>query len=412
MAKGARMTRRICVTGANGLAGKAVVQELREHGYDVAATDIVTRFGEDSVLRADLTDYGQAIEALSGADAVVHLANIPAPGLTTPAATFNANMTMNFNVFHAAATLKLSRVVWASSETTLGLPFDVPPRYAPVDEDHYPVPTSTYALSKVASETVAEQIAGWSGIPFVALRISNIFDPQWYDEEFRGFWDDPALRKWNLWGYIDVRDVALACRLGLEADVTGAESVIIAASDTVMNRPSADLLAEVFPGVPLTRDVGKFGTLLANDRARQVLGFEPRHSWRDHLEGLCRGPGGEDRHGIRGLLVQVAVQQRGRREVFDHCEANRAQLGVDLVRGEPRQPWFTAGRDACGPFSHSLRRRIHVIHDQHCPAALVRDVAPGAGDRWPGQVRDDAEPDEYGGLTSIESGGGQAVADR
>jgi nucleoside-diphosphate-sugar epimerase len=63
----------------------------------------------------------------------VHLANIPAPGLATPPVTFNTNMTMNFNVFQAAANLGLSRVVWASSETTLGLPFDVPPRYAPVD---------------------------------------------------------------------------------------------------------------------------------------------------------------------------------------------------------------------------------------------------------------------------------------
>jgi nucleoside-diphosphate-sugar epimerase len=281
------MTRRICVTGANGLAGRAVVRDLREHGYEVAATDLVTQFGEDDALRADLTDYGQAVEALTGADAVVHLANIPAPGLVTPAATFNTNMTMNFNVFHAAANLKLSRVVWASSETTLGLPFDVPPRYAPVDEDHYPVPTSTYALSKVASETVAGQIAGWSGIAFVALRFSNIFEAAWY-EEFPSFWDDPLLRKWNLWGYIDQRDVALSCRLALEADadaVGPASSFIIAAADTVMNRPSADLLAEVFPGVPLTRDVGKYGTLLAIDRARRVLGFEPEHSWRDHITG-------------------------------------------------------------------------------------------------------------------------------
>jgi nucleoside-diphosphate-sugar epimerase len=281
------MTRRICVTGANGLAGRAVVRDLREHGYEVEATDLVTQFGEDDALRADLTDYGQAVEALTGADAVVHLANIPAPGLVTPAATFNTNMTMNFNVFHAAANLKLSRVVWASSETTLGLPFDVPPRYAPVDEDHYPVPTSTYALSKVASETVAGQIAGWSGIPFVALRFSNIFEAAWY-EEFPSFWDDPLLRKWNLWGYIDQQDVALSCRLALEADadaVGPASSFIIAAADTVMNQPSADLLAEVFPGVPLTRDVGKYGTLLAIDRARRVLGFEPEHSWRDHITG-------------------------------------------------------------------------------------------------------------------------------
>jgi nucleoside-diphosphate-sugar epimerase len=281
------MARRICVTGANGLAGRAVVQDLREHGYEVIATDLAARFADRDAIRADLTDYGQAVEALSGADAVVHLANIPAPGLTTPAVTFNTNMTMNFNVFHAAAQLELGRVVWASSETTLGLPFDVPPRYAPVDEDHYPVPGSTYALSKVASETVAAQIAGWSGIPFVALRFSNVFSPDRY-ADVPSFWGDPWLRKWNLWGYIDQRDVALSCRLALEADpsaVGPASSYIIAAADTVMNRPSADLMAEVFPGVPLTRDVGTYSTLLAIDRARQVLGFEPQHSWRDHVTG-------------------------------------------------------------------------------------------------------------------------------
>jgi nucleoside-diphosphate-sugar epimerase len=239
------------------------------------------------MLQADLTDYGQAVEALSqaGVDAVVHLANIPAPGLSTPAVTFNSNITMNFNVFQAAAALKLNRVVWASSETTLGLPFDTPPRYAPVDEDHYPVPTSTYALSKVASETVAGHIAQWSGLPFIALRFSNIMAPEDY-QWFAEFQDDPHARKWNLWGYIDQRDVALSCRLALEADagtVTGNPAFIIAAADTVMNRPSAELLAEVFPGVRLTRDVGESGTLLAIDRAREVLGFEPEHSWRDHV---------------------------------------------------------------------------------------------------------------------------------
>ena len=278
------MAQRVCVTGANGQAGRAVVRDLLDHGYEVVATDI-TGTRDNGVLRADLTDYGQALEILHGADAVVHLANIPAPGLATPAVTFNANMAMNFNVFQAASSLGLSRVVWASSETTLGLPFDVPPRYAPVDEDHYPVPTSTYALSKVASETVAGQIAQWSGIPFVALRFSNIMSPGDY-ERFPAAQADPQARRWNLWGYIDERDAAAACRLALEVPaeaVAGSPSFIIAAADTAMDRPSADLLAEVFPGVRLTRDVGEFGTLLAIDRARQVLGFEPRHSWRDHV---------------------------------------------------------------------------------------------------------------------------------
>lgn len=289
--------RRVCVTGATGLAGRAIVRELREHGYGVVATDIATSRGDDA-LQADLTDYGQATEVLRGVSAVVHMANIPAPGLSTPAVTFNANVSMNFNVFHAAAKLGLSRVVWASSETTLGLPFGIdsrqdpgletdglPPRYAPVDEAHYPVPTSTYALSKVATETVAERVSQWSGIPFVGFRFSNIMALADY-QKFPSFWSDPHLRKWNLWGYVDVRDVATACRLSLEAPdaaVAGSPSFIIAAADTVMNRSSADLLAEVFPGVPLKREVGKYGTLLAIDRARQVLGYEPRYSWRDHV---------------------------------------------------------------------------------------------------------------------------------
>ena len=294
--------RRICVTGASGKAGRAVVQELVEHGYEISATDIAST-GDDleaGVVRADLTDYGQALETLKGADAVIHLANIPAPGLGTPAVTFNANVTMNFNVFLAAARLGLGRVVWASSETTLGLFFGigpqqwpsleaegVPPRYAPVDEDHYPLPTSTYALSKVASETVAEHVAQWSGIPFVALRFSNIMVQDDY-EEFPSFWPDPHARKWNLWGYVDVRDAAAACRLALEApgDAVGASpSFIIAAADTVMNRSSSALLAEVFPGVPLTREVAEFDTLLAIDRARQAIGYEPQHTWRDHVPG-------------------------------------------------------------------------------------------------------------------------------
>lgn len=283
--------RRICVTGASGKAGRVVVRDLLEHGYDVVATDVASskQDVQNGAIRADLTDFGQAFQVLEDVDAVIHLANIPAPGINTPAVTFNTNVAMNFNVFHAAASRGLGRVVWASSETTLGLPFGMgkglPPRYAPVDEDHYPVPTTTYALSKVASETIASHIAKWSGIPYIALRISNIMDPDDY-QSFPAAWADPHVREWNLWGYVDGRDVAAACRLSLTApyeSIAGSPSLIIAAADTVMNRPSAALFGEVFPGVPLTRDVGEFETLLAIERARDVIGYIPRHSWRDHI---------------------------------------------------------------------------------------------------------------------------------
>ena len=273
---------RICVTGASGKAGRATVADLLEHGHDVRATDVAPAPADLGIelLRADLTDYGQTVEVLHGVDAVVHLANIPAPGLRTPAVTFTANTAMNSNVFLGAALLGLQHVVWASSETTLGLPFDIPPRYAPVDEDHYPLPTSTYALSKVVGETMAGHVAEWSGIPCVALRFSNIFKPEEYSV-LRTVWADAAHRRWNLWGYIDVRDVASACRLALDAPVQGARAYIIAAADTVMPRRSAELLNEVYPGVSLRRDVGDFGTLLAIDRAREELGWTPRYSWRD-----------------------------------------------------------------------------------------------------------------------------------
>ncbi len=276
---------KVCVTGASGKVGRATVTDLRAHGHEVFAIDRVPVLDPSSPteMGVDLRDAGQTLEALRGCDAVVHMANIPAPGHHPPSVTFNDNMAMNFNVFHAAATLGCRRVVWASSETTLGLPFDVPPRYAPVDEEHYPHPTSTYALSKVASETIAEQIAAWAAIPFVALRFSNVFLPADY-ARVPGFWEDAHLRKWNLWGYVDVRDAAQACRRALEIDIAGTERFIIAAADTVMRTPSRDLLAEVFPGVALTREIGEHETLLSIEHARAHLGYEPLHSWRTELE--------------------------------------------------------------------------------------------------------------------------------
>lgn len=280
---------RITVTGAFGKAGRAVVADLLQHGHEVVPTDLVGPPGADAglgadLVLADLTDYGQAVEVLAGSDAVVHLGNVPAPGRTTAPETINVNTTINTNVFLAAERLRLAKVVWASSETTLGLPFDVPPRYAPVDEAHFPVPTSTYALSKVLGEETARHVAAWSGIPFVGLRISNIHRPEDY-AAVPGYWGDPHNRRWNLWGYVDVRDVAQACRLGVEVETTGSQNVIVAASDTIMNIPSRDLMAAVFPDVPLTRELGEFETLLAIDAAHALLGYTPAHSWRDHVAG-------------------------------------------------------------------------------------------------------------------------------
>jgi nucleoside-diphosphate-sugar epimerase len=275
---------RVLVTGASGKAGKWVVRDLSDAGYDVLATDIAPMRSDCPApfTRADLTDYGQAHAVMSGMDAVAHLANIPAPRLFTAPHTLSTNNAMNGNVFLAAAEHGVQRVAWASSETTLGLDFEDPPRYAPLDEQHYPLPTTTYALSKVLAETAAEHVSAWSGIPFVALRLSNVIDPEDY-RLFPSYWPDAQLRKWNLWGYIDARDGAAAFRCALEADTSGAVSVIVANDDTVMDRPSVELLQEVFPSVEIRRPLEEYQTLLANDRAKELLGWVPTHSWRTEL---------------------------------------------------------------------------------------------------------------------------------
>jgi nucleoside-diphosphate-sugar epimerase len=274
---------RIVVTGGSGKAGRWAVRDLREHGHDVLNVDLVPDgLPQGQSIVADLTDLGQAHDVLAGADAVVHLAAIPAPGLRPTGDTFRINGMSTYNVFAAAEAHGIGRVVWASSETVLGLPFDTPPAFAPIDESHPPRPESSYALSKLVGETMAEQFARRTGIPFVGFRISNIMEPHDY-ARFPSWQDDPRVRKWNLWGYVDARDVAAAIRGALEAKITGAEVCIIAAADTVMVRDSADLMAEVVPDVPLRRKVRGRETLLAIDRARDLFGFQPAHRWQDEL---------------------------------------------------------------------------------------------------------------------------------
>ena len=284
------MTGRVAVTGAAGKLGRAVAADLAAHGWDVVSIDRVRPaqvVGE--FVTTDLTDYGQVLELLTGRvdehvkrlDAVVHLAALPAPGLVPNSATFANNVTASWNVFNAARAAGIRNVVWASSETVLGLPFETPPPYAPVDEEYRVRPESTYSLVKALEEEMAHHLCRWDPqLKMIGLRFSNVMEPADY-AAFPAFDADAQLRKWNLWGYIDARDGAQAVRRALDHDATGLDVFIVANSDTVMSRSSAQLLAEVFPDVEVRKPLGEHETLLSIDKARRVLGFEPQHSWRD-----------------------------------------------------------------------------------------------------------------------------------
>ncbi|MEY9838168.1 NAD-dependent epimerase/dehydratase family protein [Streptacidiphilus sp. EB103A] len=285
------MSGRVVVTGGSGKLGRAVIADLTAHGRQVVNVDTAAPAEQICpFVKVDLTDFGQVVGALTAVDdryarvdAVVHLAAIPAPGLRPNAATFANNVPASYNVFAAARVAGIRNIVWASSETVLGLPFDTPPPYVPADEGYPPSPESTYSLGKHLEEQMAAQFCRWDPeLKMIGLRFSNVMDVVDY-ADFPSYDADPALRSWNLWGYIDARDGAQAVRLALDHQAAGADVFIIASPDTVMSRPNDELLKAVYPDVPRRREVGPHETLLSIDKARRVLGYRPAHSWRDEV---------------------------------------------------------------------------------------------------------------------------------
>lgn len=286
------MKQHIVVTGGSGKLGRAVVDDLLAHGYDVTNVDHVRpKEQKCRTILADLSDFGQALDALGngpneGAShkpqpphAIVHLAAIPAPRIKPDAETFRNNTLSDYHVFEAARRLGVKHVVWASSETVLGLPFDVPPVYVPVDEEVPPRPESAYSLSKLLGETMAQQFCRWDPeLKIIGLRFSNVMAVEDY-ARFPSF--TAQQRKWNLWGYIDARDAAQAVRRSAESTLKGAEVFVIANADNAVDRTNDEMLKEIFPGVARKRAFGEKETLLAIEKAKRVLGYAPQHSWRN-----------------------------------------------------------------------------------------------------------------------------------
>lgn len=279
---------RIAVTGSTGKLGHAVVTHLVETGHSVTGLDAVGAPGEGFV-RVDLTDTGQVLDALAGVeerydglDAVVHLAASPAPGIRPDTVLLHDNLAMTISVFQAARRAGISRIVHASSETLLGLPLTEPPSAVPIDESQPTRPNFMYAIGKHLEEELGRKLCRIEpSLSITGLRFSNVMAPDDY-AEFESWQDDPSLRRWNLWGYIDRRDGAHAVERALALRGPGYATYIIAAADTVMRRDSADLMAAEFPDVPLSRPLSARETLLSIDAARRDLDYTPRHSWLDY----------------------------------------------------------------------------------------------------------------------------------
>lgn len=279
---------KVVVTGGSGLAGSAVVWHLLDTGFDVVSIDRVEPQYPLSEFRfVDCTDLGQVYGACHDAEAIAHLAAIPRPIHHTPDQVFGANIMATFNIFEAAAALRIPRVVYVSSMSVLGLPFSYKPirlSYLPIDEAHPKAPQDAYALSKTLGEDIAlafvRRMAG--ALSVVSLRFPWIHTPATFKSVLTPLWDDPAGGATNLWGYIDTRDVARACRLALEADISGHEAFYISARNTFMKTDSASLAQRYYPQAKARSRLAGNQSLFDTSKAKARLGYEAQFSWEDY----------------------------------------------------------------------------------------------------------------------------------
>jgi UDP-glucose 4-epimerase len=297
---------RVLVTGARGKVGRATVAALTGAGHDVRATDLSPPVferpepDEPEYVQADLTDAGDAFAVVRGAEAVVHAAAIPEPTHNPPHVVFHNNLMATFNALEAAIRFGVSRFVNISSETVPGFFFaerGFLPDYVPVDEEHPIRPQDPYATAKYFGELLMDAAIRRSDIRCITIR------PCWVQHEGNyernlGPWvrELPADLAPNFLSYIDVYDLADAIVLATESDLSGHEVFYIASPDTVGNRHLEEIVRryygdEIEVRRPLPREDAGY---ISIEKARRMLGYAPRRSWRDYLDEEGRMKPGVD----------------------------------------------------------------------------------------------------------------------
>ncbi|EJU02035.1 NADP-binding protein [Dacryopinax primogenitus] len=292
---------RVAITGSLGKLRQPTTLELLQHGWEVVVLDRrLPQEGERvegvKYVQLEMSDFGQVAETFrevdsqyKGLDAVVHLAALPVIGQAASSHQFKNNTLSTYHVLEATRQAGIKKLVLASSETLLGLPLDPhPPESLPFTEESERRPESAYSLGKLVGEVMAEQYARWDPLLSVcSLRFSLICAPEEY-AEFPSWQGDPrAFPEGNCWSHVDARDGAQAIRLALSS-LKGHHIFLITSSTTCMCTPSSELVRTLYPGVPYEPVAGRGEnqTLLSIEKARRVLGYEPRWNWEEEVERL------------------------------------------------------------------------------------------------------------------------------
>jgi nucleoside-diphosphate-sugar epimerase len=271
---------RVLVTGAAGRLGSAVVRVLAGHGVAVVGLDRLDPGTVDAFFAGSASDVDLVAKAMAGVDAVIHLAAIPAPDRGTPEDVFVGNSSATFVVLDQAARAGVGRAVIASSLSITGLPFaprPAVPDYLPIDEAMSLQAADPYALSKQADEATAAMVARRDGMGVVALRFPKLGSADFLAEYAVEYRERPGAGAHEVWSYLDMRDAAAACWLGLTASVAGAHPLYLAAPETLSPYPTVDLLARYLPGVPVRVPLTGRAVPIDTSAASALLGFVPGH---------------------------------------------------------------------------------------------------------------------------------------
>jgi nucleoside-diphosphate-sugar epimerase len=294
---------RIVVTGGAGRLGRSLVAGLADAGHEIVSMDRRSSpaLQRDGITQhtVDLTDADAAASALvdARADALIHLAAIAVPFSAPEDVIMTTNAGLALSALGGAVRAGIPKVIAASSPTVLGYgaPTGWVPDRLPLDEDTPPRPWNAYALSKLLIEQTIGMLARQTGdrVRFAAFRPCYVIAP----EEWVGAptqqghtvlerLDDPALAAPALFNYVDARDVAAFAHtlLGAIGDIPNGEVFFVGADDALAREPLAELIPQYFPGTEraaarLTGTTPAFSSA----KARRLLGWRPRHAWRDEL---------------------------------------------------------------------------------------------------------------------------------
>lgn len=224
------------IIGGCGFIGSHVVDKVRAEGVSVRVFDRRAEMFRSTLpdveyVMGDLSDSAQIYEALSGVDAVIHLASTTVPSTSNldPVGDINGNLIATVRMLEVMRSAGVRKLVYLSSGGTV---YGVP-QTDPMREDHPLNPISSYGIVKGAIENYLFMEHKLHGLQYVALRASNPYGPRQGHTGIQGLigthlWRLARKEQIEVWGdgsivrdFIHVQDMADLCYRALVSDVTG-----------------------------------------------------------------------------------------------------------------------------------------------------------------------------------------------